>query len=150
MKRFLLFLLVATVAVATSGCRSFEKDWAAAAQVPIPAGDPLGGLWTGTWQNTNNAHGGELRAIVPPSDSTRRTARFFATWGGHSGSFTSPLAVASNGDTATFVGRRRILGFRITTRGEAKNGRFNATYQSPFDNGTFTLKRVETPEPSPR
>ncbi len=150
MKSFFLFLLVATLGVATSGCRSFEKDWAAAARIPIPAGDPLGGRWTGAWQNTNNAHGGDLRAIVPPSESTRRTVRFFATWGGHSGSFTSPLNVTSTGDTATFVGRRRILGFRITTRGEARHGRFDATYQSVFDNGTFTLKRVETPEPAPR
>ena len=142
MKPFFLFLLVGMLGVATSGCRSFEKDWAAAARVPIPAGDSLGGRWTGTWQNTNNAHGGELRAIVPPSESTRRTVRFFATWGRHSGSFTSPLAVTSNGDTATFVGRRRILGFRITTRGEAKNDRFNATYQSAFDNGTLFLPKV--------
>lgn len=150
MNSFLLFLLAATLGVATSGCRSFEKDWAAAGRVPVPSADPLGGRWTGTWQNTNNAHGGDLRAIVPPSDSTRRTVRFFATWKGHSGSFTSPLTVTKQGDTATFVGRRRILGFRITTRGEAEHGRFNATYQSAFDNGTFTLKRVEMPEPPSR
>ena len=111
----------------------------------MPPGDPLGGRWAGTWQNTNNAHGGDLRAIVPPGDSSSRRVRFFATWGGHSGSFTSPLQVTQTGDIATFVGRRRLLGFLITTRGQAVNGRFDATYQSAFDNGTFTLRRVEAP-----
>jgi hypothetical protein len=142
--RFPLFL-IAVLALLSAGCRSFERDWKAAAHVAIPSTDPLGGRWIGTWQNTNNAHGGDLRAIVPPADSSNRRVRFFATWGGHSGSFTSPLQVTQTGDIATFVGRRRILGFLITTRGQAGHGRFDATYQSVFDNGTFTLRRVEAP-----
>ena len=38
----------------------------------------IGGRWTGSWQNTNNTHGGALRALVEPDggDGTRYTARF--------------------------------------------------------------------------
>lgn len=143
--RSLAVLGLAAALFTSSGCRSFEKDWAAAAKIPVAPNDPLTGRWIGTWQNTNNAHGGALRAIVPPatgSSASKRSVRYHAVWGSHSGSFTSPLLVETQGDGVHFTGSKWILGFQIKTEGEARNGQFNATYNSAFDNGTFTLHRV--------
>ena len=74
-------------------------------------------------------------------DATTYAARFHAVWGSHSGSFRSKLVGQRTGDEFTFVGRKRILGFLITTRGQASATNFFSTYESRFDTGTFTLKR---------
>lgn len=151
--RSLAVLGLAAALFTSSGCRSFEKDWAAAAKIPVAPNDPLTGRWIGTWQNTNNAHGGALRAIVPPasgSSASKRTVRYHAVWGTHNGSFTSPLLVETQGDGVHFTGSKWILGFQIKTEGEARNGQFNATYHSAFDNGTFTLRRVPAGDSNPK
>ena len=129
-----------TVALLATGCTSFEKEWKETRLQPTPK-DNLTGAWTGTWQNTNNAHSGALRAVVTQVDATTYAARFHAVWASHSGSFRSKLIGQRTGDEFTFVGRKRILGFLITTRGQANATNFFSTYESRFDNGTFTLRR---------
>ncbi len=144
MKKHLLSLLaLVLVAGFGSGCRSFEKDWTAAAATPFNPADPLSGRWIGTWQNTNNTHGGALRAVVQPTGTDTRTARFFAVWGSHSGSFTTQLKVDPGSGSSSFTSRKRIVGFLIKTQGRATAADFNATYESIFDSGTFTLHRAE-------
>ena len=133
-------LYAAVVALLATGCTSFEKKWQTARQQPLPAGD-ITGTWTGTWQNTNNAHGGALRALVTQVNPTNYAVRFHAVWGTHSGSFKTELIGQSEGDEFVFVGHKRILGFLITTRGHANATNFFSTYESRFDTGTFTLKR---------
>lgn len=136
-------LYAAVTALLATGCTSFEKKWQATRQQPPPAGD-ITGAWTGTWQNTNNAHGGALRALVTQMNATNYTVRFHAVWGSHSGSFNTKLVGQPEGDEFVFVGRKRILGFLITTRGHANATNFFSTYESRFDTGTFTLKRPAT------
>ncbi|HTH48505.1 MAG TPA: hypothetical protein VMB21_13415 [Candidatus Limnocylindria bacterium] len=133
-------LYAGVVALLATGCTSFEKKWQTARQQPLPAGD-LTGAWTGSWQNTNNSHGGALRALITRVDGTDYTARFHAVWGSHSGSFKTRLTGRQEGDDFVFEGRKRILGFLITTRGHANATNFFSTYESRFDTGTFTLKR---------
>ena len=105
-------VLVGVTAVLVTGCTSFEKDWRQARQQPTPDAD-IGGAWTGTWQNTNNAHGGALRAVVTPSGADSYAARFHATWGSHRGSFRTELKGVREGDDFVFEGRKRILGFLL-------------------------------------
>jgi len=144
MKKSLLPLLVLVLLAGIgSGCRSFEKDWAAAAVTPFNPADPLSGRWIGTWQNTNNSHSGPLRAVIQPADPDTRTARFHASWGSHSGSFTSRLKVTAGTPPSSFTSRKYILGFLIKTRGQATATEFNANYESVFDSGTFTLRRAD-------
>ena len=131
-------LLVA--ALVLSGCNSFEKEWAAA---PATAADGVAGRWTGRWQNTNNTHGGALRAVVKPDGKEAYTARFHAEWGNHSGSFRTPLPGAFKDGQYHFSGSRRILGVKITTAGRIGTNGFEATYDSAFDRGTFQLGRTE-------
>lgn len=133
-------LYLAVAALLATGCTSFDKKWTATRQQPVPTVD-ITGAWTGTWQNTNNAHGGALRALVTQVNATNYAVRFHAVWGSHSGSFNTKLAGQREGDEFVFVGRKRILGFLITTRGHASATNFFSTYESRFDTGTFTLKR---------
>lgn len=137
--RFITTLLLLTI-VGLTGCTSFETQWRDAT---APSGLPgdLTGSWTGTWQNTNNDHGGALRALVTRINETNYSARFHATWGSHSGSFRTKLKGRQEGDEFAFEGRKRIMGFLITTRGRANATNFFSTYESRFDNGTFTLGR---------
>lgn len=122
------------------GCSSFERDWAAAAKLPPLDSDPVG-AWTGTWQNTNNTHGGELRALLVRHSATNYTATFHATWGRRSGTFSTRLAGSRNGNELAFRGSKRLLFVRIRNVGSASPTNFVSTYESRFDNGTFTLTR---------
>ncbi len=131
-------LLVAALLV--SGCSSFEKEWAAA---PASAPDGVSGRWIGRWQNTNNTHGGALRAVVKPDGKEGYDARFHAEWGSHSGSFRTPLPGAFKDGEYRFRGSRRILGVKITTAGNIGTNGFDATYDSAFDRGIFRLQRTE-------
>ena len=132
-----LFLMLAL-----AGCTSFDKEWARARTQP-PAASGMAGTWVGSWQNTNNTHGGALRAIVIPSGADSYRARFNATWGNHTGSFTTRLKGTREGDAFVFEGRKRILGFLIVTRGRGDAKDLSSTYESRFDSGTFTLRRPE-------
>lgn len=133
-------ILTLAGALMFAGCTSFEKEWQTTRPRSRPT-DGLTGAWSGTWQNTNNSHGGALRAVVTQVNATSYTARFHALWGSHSGSFRTKLVGQREGDEFVFVGRKRILGFLITTRGRANATNFFSTYESRFDTGTFTLKR---------
>ena len=132
------FLLMLTLV----GCRSFDKEWARVRARP-PAASGMAGTWTGTWQNTNNTHGGALRAIITPAGTDGYQARFHATWGNHKGSFTTRLKATREVDALVFEGRKRILGFLIVTRGRGDAKDLSSTYESRFDSGTFTLRRPE-------
>jgi hypothetical protein len=137
-------LALALLAFVVVGCRSFEKDWAAAATSVSATAHPdlpVTGRWIGTWQNTNNTHAGPLRAVVWQESDRQLKARFHAEWGSRSGSFTSRLIGSWDGHQFTFTGRRRILGVLIRTQGDITPDRFDARYDSRFDRGTFTLHR---------
>ena len=136
MKRLLLLVAMVAALGVLCGCRSFESDWNAAT---APAG--LTGRWVGTWQNTNNTHSGPLRAVITQQDTNHFSARFHAGWGKRSGSFKTRLSGTWQADTFEFTGKRRILGVPIRTTGTATATRLDSGYDSPFDQGTFTLRR---------
>jgi hypothetical protein len=132
---------LALLAAVLCGCRSFDSAWNEARQGSA-AGSGIEGRWVGSWQNTNiNSHTGQLRAVLVKRSDTNYTARFHATWGSHSGSFKTMLNGTNDGDDFVFESRKRILGFLIVTHGRANPTNFVSTYESRFDNGTFTMRR---------
>lgn len=135
--------VVVAGALAATGCRSFEKDWTAARAGTAAATDPRGvaGTWAGTWQNTNNTHGGPLRAVLWRVDGAEYRARFHAGWGTRSGSFSTRLRGGWTNGVFVFSGTRRVFGVPIRTAGRVEAGRLESGYDSPFDRGTFTLGR---------
>ena len=132
--------LLALAAALATGCTSFESDWKGASD-----GTPgsITGRWTGSWQNTNNTHGGPLKAVLKPDGPDGYTARVHAEWGSHSGSFRTPIHGRFEDGTYVFTGSRRIVGMKIATAGRISPTNFVATYDSAFDRGTFTLKRPD-------
>jgi hypothetical protein len=131
------------------GCTSFESRWKSA---PSLSDDGVSGRWIGTWQNTNNAHGGPLQAVVIDKGTNSFSAYFHAGWGKHSGTFRTPIRGGREGDTFRFTGSKRVFGVKIDTAGTIRSNEFHANYESRFDNGTFTLKRphlVEQLSPAP-
>lgn len=139
--------LVPLLVLATGlcGCSSFQSRWD---QAPPHPADGVSGRWIGTWQNTNNAHGGPLKAVLMPQGSNTFSAHFHAGWGKRSGTFRMPMRGTHEGDSFRFEGSRRILGVRIDTAGTIRPDEFQATYHSRFDTGTFTLRRPQ-PVPDP-
>ena len=130
--------LAITILLSVCGCTSFETRWKNA---PSNSTDGVAGRWIGTWQNTNNAHGGPLKAVLMPTGSNAFSAYFHAGWGNHSGTFHTPIHGNRAGDAFRFQGSKRVFGVKIDTAGTIGSGEFNATYDSRFDSGTFTLKR---------
>lgn len=120
------------------GCTSFESRWKSA---PAVSADGVSGQWIGTWQNTNNAHGGPLQAVLIEKGSNTFSAYFHAGWGKHSGTFRTPIQGNREGETYRFKGSKRVFGVKIDTAGTIRSNEFRATYESRFDHGTFTLKR---------
>ena len=145
MKKSLSLLAMAIVLVA--GCKSFDSEWTAARHSTASG---IEGPWMGTWQNTNNSHSGQLWAVISKKSETNYTAHFHATWGSHSGGFGTQLKGSWDGGNYVFEGRKRILGFLIKTRGQATPTNLFSTYESRFDNGTFTLARPVGDSGSPR
>ena len=137
-----VLLALAAMAVVATGCRSFEKDWADARSGSWPP-DPRGvsGAGAGTGRNTNNTHGGPLRAVLWRVDDGEYRARFHAVWGRRSGSFGTRLKGGWTNDVFVFDGRRRVLGVAIRTSGRATSDRLDSGYDSPLDRGTFMLGR---------
>jgi hypothetical protein len=133
-------LAILLVAASSAGCKSFDSEWSATCATPQPS-QSIQGAWIGTWQNTNNTHHGQLRAVLSKKSETNYTAHFHATWGSHSGGFTTQLKGQWDNDAYRFEGRKRILGFLIVTRGDASATNLFSVYESRFDNGTFTLRR---------
>ena len=64
-----------------------------------------------------------------------------APWGKRSGTFQTPIQGSREGDTFRFTGSKRVFGVKIKTSGVIQPDEFNASYDSRFDSGTFTLKR---------
>ena len=129
---------VLALALTLCGCSSFESRWNAA---PSTSADGVSGRWIGTWQNTNNAHGGPLQAVLIAKGSNDFSAYFHAGWGKRSGTFQTPIQGSREGDTFRFTGSKRVFGVKIKTSGVIQPDEFNAFYDSRFDSGTFTLKR---------
>jgi hypothetical protein len=143
MKRYPLFISLVGLLALAAGCTSFGKTAFQAEWKRHRSGPNTGitGCWAGSWQNTNNSHGGKLWAVIIQNSGTEYAARFEATWGEKSGSFKTKLKGRQEGDDFVFEGRKRIMGFLITTRGRANGTNFFSTYESRFDTGTFTLGR---------
>ncbi len=133
--------LALALALSLCGCSSFESRWSAA---PTTSPDGVSGRWVGTWQNTNNAHGGPLEAVLISRGTNAFAAYFHAGWGKHSGTFQTPIQGDREGKSFRFQGSKRVVGVKINTAGTIQSDEFNATYESRFDSGTFPLKRPIT------
>lgn len=133
-------LLLATALV---GCGGFDKEFKALASQPPP--NDVSGAWIGTWQNTNNSHGGDLYAIVVEASPGVYFTSFKATYGKFMTFKThATLRGTTRGGTAHFQGEEDLgwlAGGVYTYDGYATPQEFFSTYTSKNDEGTYTMRR---------
>lgn len=133
-----------------TGCRSFERDFAAAAKATT-YNDPVCGAWEGRWISDRNGHRGSLKAVLQRDGEDQYRARFKATfWKIFSASYDVQLSADQTTATETRLNGSTDLGwlaggdyeYDATVAGDA----FDATYKSKADHGRFELKRAHGSE----
>jgi hypothetical protein len=90
-----------------AGCSSFHREWRAAANLAVPAGD-ISGCWEGTWQNSNNTHQDKMRAILTGVGASEYAARFHAKYKKSSASAIRQPSTANGSETSLYSKARRI------------------------------------------
>jgi hypothetical protein len=136
-------LLLSLLAVALSGCSTFDGEWRRAATAP--ASDPFSGQWEGRW--TSGKHkgaGGRLRAVVTPADSRSYRTHFKADWLAFSSAYVVTLQAQRRGERLHFQGEHdlgKLFGGIYRYEGEATPLAFRSSYNSSYDHGTFAMSR---------
>lgn len=137
------FLLLATLLL-TSGCASFNHDWAKAAQQPVLPND-LQGCWEGTWQSAANGHTDSLRCVMTRKADGWYQARFHAKYRRvMSFGYTVPLKVEQTNGLFQFSGEANLgwlEGGVYNYEGHADVSNYFSTYRCKYDHGTFHMGR---------
>lgn len=140
-----LAVLVGT-GLLVSGC-SFSREWDRARRTPVPA-DDISGAWIGTWQNSNNDHTDQLKAVITQVSDTEYRARFKAWWHGIlSGTFSATLRGRWEGNEFVFSGTEKVMAWEFTQQGRADSAYFISEYSSADYRGNFTMHRPEPASP---
>lgn len=161
--------VLALLCGALAACSSFDAKWQAAGNAAPGSG---ASRWDGRWESAGHKarggapEGGRLRAVLtethvapgshlPPGPPAGRggplRADFRANWKAFASSYTMTLAPVP-GSRTDFRGTHdlpAIFGgtYRYTAR--IRGDQFTARYDSSYDRGTFTLRRVPPGKESP-
>ena len=147
MARNLMWIPMAAAVMLLSSCGShFKREWERAAEGSHPD-RTIEGRWEGTWHSLATGHQGRLRCIVGPASNTTgdRPVVYWASWK-HilSASFTTTHRVKDAGTVITFQGSHKMPGWAggiYDYQGTIRKGRWQSTYRSAMDHGTFSLHR---------
>jgi hypothetical protein len=143
----LFAVLMLLVALISSSCSTFQRDWSDAALTPAGSGSTatIEGRWDGSWKSDTNRHYGKLRCIVSPTD---RPGHYkFRYWGTFAKIFRFHYKVeydAEHHDGAWQMAGESdlgIMGGKFHHTATIDGDKFDATYSSKWDNGKFNLHR---------
>lgn len=147
MPRKFMCILMATAALLLPSCGSqFKHEWERAADDRRPD-RTIDGRWEGTWHSLATGHQGKLRCVVGPATGPEgdRTVIYRASWKHFlSASFTTTHRVKDDGTMITFQGNHKMpdwAGGLYSYQGTVCGGRWQSTYRSERDHGTFNLHR---------
>jgi hypothetical protein len=140
-----VLLAIALLALITSGCSSFNREWRQAQKAPVRL-DSLEGRWEGRWLSDANGHNGNLRCLITRTNGTEYAARFRATylWVLRF-SYTVSLQVEAHDGGWRFRGEEdlgKAAGGLYRYAGTATATNFHSTYDSKYDHGVFEMNRV--------
>lgn len=144
--RNIALLVIAVSGFANISCSTFHRDWEDPAIRSVGSG--IEGKWDGSWRSNTNQHSGDLRCIVSPSKEKPGLYEF-RYWGTFAGflrfHYTVEYSARRSNDTWTMEGESDlgIMGGKFYHKAIVRDGTFDATYTSKWDNGTFRLKRPE-------
>ena len=139
MKHALLPLL----ALALTGCSTFNRDYNIALAKPIPF-DSIEGPWDGTWQSHAGHGGHRLRALVtktaPDTYHARFRAKFWLLFEADQHTdlkvtAAAPIQATGQQDLGTLAGGVYTYDATLTPT------TLDATYSSKYDHGVFNLAR---------
>ena len=137
-----------TLAMAATGCSTFNRDWKRASATPAPAHD-IDGQWEGSWLSDSNGHHGRLRCLVSRLDDRPYRARFKANyWKIFRFNYTVNLHVTREPPGRFNFQGEADLGWWggdvYHCDGHATPANFFSTYKSKYDHGTFQMTRPQT------
>jgi len=141
-----LFHATAVLIVAgfVGGCSSFNHDWEAALQKPVPRSE-LQGPWQGMSHSDANGHKGKLRCIITKKENGAYRARFHARYGKVLGfSYAVILRAQPVTDGFIFNGQANLgflAGGVYYYDGHADETNLFSNYSCKYDHGTFEMKR---------
>ena len=138
--------LLLLLALVSTGCSTFHRDWNRAAADPIPS-HSLEGRWQGNWLSEANRHHGRLRCLISKTADGKYRAQFHANYMKFlSFGYAVVMEVQEKGEDFRFQGRAdlgRFAGGEYHYEGQATATNFFSTYNSKFDQGTFRMTRPQ-------
>ncbi len=135
-----VFLLVG------AGCSApkFEREWNEALARGVPA-KGIEGPWEGSWKSEASGHTGGLRCLVsaPEDPAAPWGFHYWFSWSGLQSSYRSSYIVREEDGVFRFTGETNLgaLGGVYRHDGTATADRFEASYSSKGDRGTFGMTR---------
>ena len=150
------------LALAAACGLQFLIGYGCAADLPIPAHqaadlasgqrDLLVGRWEGKWASDSRGEDGKLKCGIRTTDSGEHFATFVSKYAGglltHTSKDVALRITARRDGRWEFEGRKDlglIYGGMYTYKGYVTPDAFEATYDSRFDKGTFSLQRAADP-----
>ena len=141
--RFGLSLLMLTQLLL--GCSTiYNQKWKRAAK-NAESKEGVLGRWEGSWLSSVNAHTGKLRCIVSETESENYDFHYWARWSLFSGTYHLKVPIQETNSVSTFSGTKnlgKLAGGAFDFSGKVVGDHFNASYNSKFDRGEFTMTRV--------
>jgi hypothetical protein len=122
---------------------------ATATAAAAPTGDLLVGKWEGTWKSSVNDLDGKLTCTIHKTLDGKYAAAFSATYAvilTHKSNVV--LTAEPDGARWKFKGEKDLGFFSggvYTYDGTSDGTDFVSTYDSKYEKGTFTMKRISTP-----
>lgn len=147
MKAKLISGALLAILLQVTGCSSFHREWREAGRAS-DATKPYLGNWEGKWVSNQNGHSGKLRCVLaeqPGADRFR--AHFRATYAKVLRfAYVAELTGAVTNGVVHFTGESdlgKLAGGVYKYAGEADGTRFECTYESKYDHGTFQMSRAK-------
>lgn len=144
--RSLFLILAITTYSFLAGCSTFNRDWKAMEQEPVPS-TGMEGRWEGTWRSDASGHDGALRCIITRKEDESLFARYHAKYGGFlTFEYDMPMTVQRDGETYRFTAEADLgwlAGGIYEYDGTVVGDDFTSTYKSKSDHGTFLMRHVE-------
>lgn len=145
MRRFQLGMVLLAVAQLVIGCSTvYNQKWKRASK-QAESQTSVVGRWEGSWLSAVNQHSGKLKCIVSETSSEKYDFHYWARWSVFSWTYHLKLPVEATDTVTSFSGTKnlgKLAGGAFEFEGKVEGDRFEANYNSKFDRGQFTMRRV--------
>jgi hypothetical protein len=103
------------------------------------------GRWEGSWLSSVNQHTGKLKCIVSETASEEYDFHYWARWSLFSWTYHLKLPIEETDAITTFSGTKnlgKLAGGAFEFDGRVEGNQFEASYDSKFDRGQFSMIRI--------